>query len=124
MATHGDVPSAGLDYVTLVVDDVESPAAFYDDHLGLRRVEDGDAFVLLAGDGGASVGLHAGEPLAHPERVQLHFPVPSVDDAHERLSEAGLRFESGPSETPWGYRVAELRDPAGHTVELFESVDS
>ena len=55
--------------------------------------------------------------------MQLHFEVADVDDEYEDLAGQGVPFEQAPHNTPWGYRVAALRDIAGHTVELYTSVD-
>ncbi|MBV8278936.1 MAG: VOC family protein, partial [Verrucomicrobia bacterium] len=59
-----------------------------------------------------------GQPLDHPERLQMHFAVPDVDDVYERLKQEGVRFDEPPADMPWGWRHAYTRDPAGHTVEI------
>lgn len=106
-------------YVTLYVDDLETVRAWYVGHLGLQVAWGSDGFALLAGKDGLSLGLHKGTALADPSKVQLHFEVPDIDSIYEQLLGRGLVFAHGPKTMPWGYRVATLRDPAGHTIELF-----
>jgi len=108
-----------LAYVTLYVSDLALLRDWYVHNLGLSIVWQSPSFVLLKGTGGAMLGLHQGAPLAEPERVQLHFEVPDVDALYETLYARGLPFRHGPQEMPWGVRMAALRDPAGHTVELY-----
>ena len=44
-----------------------------------------------------------------------------ADHWEERLTAAGLRFESEPVDQPWLWREAYLRDPAGNRVCLFHA---
>jgi len=108
-------------YLTLQAD--ESQLDFARDWciqvIGLSKVWQSDDFVLIEGDEGAGLGLHRGRPLTEPEKVQIHFEVPDVDQAYERIASQGANFSHGPADTPWGYRLVTLRDPVDHTVELF-----
>lgn len=113
-----------LSYITLYVarDALGRVSDWYTQHLGLA-VQWGSAdFILLGGGEGAALGLHAGDPLAEAEKVQLHFMVPDVDAAYARLMGEGVTFQHAPKDTPWGYRVATTLDPAGHTVELYTEI--
>lgn len=114
-----------LGYVTLDVrgetlDDVRD---WYVETLGLSVVWKSRDFCMLGGDGGARLGLHAATALERPEQVQLHFEVADVDAEYEDLAGQGVSFEQPPHNTAWGYRVATLRDSAGHIVELYTSLD-
>jgi uncharacterized glyoxalase superfamily protein PhnB len=62
--------------------------------------------------------LLPGEPLDHPDRLQIHFAVKDVDAAFERLSRGGDEFQMSPKDMPWRWRHAYTRDPAGHTIEI------
>jgi catechol 2,3-dioxygenase-like lactoylglutathione lyase family enzyme len=73
---------------------------------------------MLRGSEGAAIAFHIGEPLATPDRVQLHFEVDDVDRVHQDLVSRGVAFDESPVDRPWGVRSATLRDPAGHSVEL------
>jgi catechol 2,3-dioxygenase-like lactoylglutathione lyase family enzyme len=113
-----------LSYLTLPVDGSQlvSTRDWYVEVIGLAKVWQSDDFVLLEGEGGARLGLHRGRPLSEPEKVQIHFEVPDVDRVHEYLTGQGIVFRQGPADTSWGYRVASLQDPIGHTVELFSDL--
>jgi catechol 2,3-dioxygenase-like lactoylglutathione lyase family enzyme len=105
--------------VTIFVQDLAALRDWYTSQLGLTVSEETSRFVRLADrDGRPCVAFHVGEPLGHPDQVQLHFEVDDVDAEHERLRAAGLAFHEPPENKPWGWRVAATRDPAGHTVEL------
>lgn len=106
-------------YVTLFVDDVRTARDWYVRNIGLTPVWESANFVMLTGSEGAQIGLHQGSPLAQPDRVQLHFEVPNVDAIYHKLRSAGVTFVAAPTDQPWGCRVATVRDPAGHTVELY-----
>jgi catechol 2,3-dioxygenase-like lactoylglutathione lyase family enzyme len=112
-------------YVTLQVEAeaLEEVRDWYVETLGLSIVWKSRDFCMLGGQGGARLGLHAGTPLEHPERVQLHFEVDDVDAEYDDLAGQGVPFEQVPHNTAWGYRVASLLDTVGHTVELYTSVD-
>lgn len=78
-----------------------------------------DDFVLMTGECGARLGIHHSSSLRDSERVNLHFEVKVVDQTYQNLRADGLEFALPPKDTDWGYRTAVIRDPAGHSVELF-----
>jgi hydroxymethylpyrimidine/phosphomethylpyrimidine kinase len=105
--------------VTLFVEDPGALRDWYTDHLGLTVSSQTPRFVQVAdSDGRPCIAFHVGTPAGAPQQVQLHFEVDDVDAEYERLRNEGLTFDEPPTDKPWGWRVASLRDPAGHTVEL------
>jgi catechol 2,3-dioxygenase-like lactoylglutathione lyase family enzyme len=108
-----------LGHVTLWVRDVGVARDWYAHNLGLRDVARREHFVLMGTDDAPRLGLREGEPLADAARVHLHFDVPDVDALYDALRGRGVPFESPPTNKPWGFRIAVLRDPDGHTVELY-----
>jgi catechol 2,3-dioxygenase-like lactoylglutathione lyase family enzyme len=102
---------------------MDSAREWYIQVIGLSTVWESDDFVLLAANEGARLGLHAGIPLTEPERVQIHFEVPDIDEVYARLKGQGVVFLHAPKNTSWGYRVAFLHDPTGHTIELFTEIE-
>jgi catechol 2,3-dioxygenase-like lactoylglutathione lyase family enzyme len=111
--------------VTLFVDDPSRLRDWYTQHLSLVVHEETSRFVRLADSTGRPcVAFHVGQPVEHPERAELHFEVDDVDDVYERLRGEGLRFSAAPEDKPYGWRVAALNDPAGHTVELVAPIGS
>lgn len=107
-----------FDYLVVYVEDLQGVADWYREHLGFPTDEDTQDFIRVRDDAGFGLGIHRGEPLEAPGRIQLHFRVEDVDATHERLTAAGVAFDGPPRETPWGHRVATTADPAGHTAEL------
>jgi catechol 2,3-dioxygenase-like lactoylglutathione lyase family enzyme len=105
--------------VTVFVKDLAPLRDWYTSKLGLSVSSETPRFVQLADQTGRPcVAFHVGEPIGHAEHVQLHFEVDDVDAEYERLRATSVSFDEAPEDKPWGWRVAALRDPAGHTVEL------
>ncbi len=105
--------------VTLFVDDPATVSAWHTTNFGLTVEEQSERFVRLADDAGRPcVAFHVGNPVSRAAQVQLHFEVDDVDAEYEGLRSAGLDFEEPPTDKPWGWRVASIKDPAGHLVEI------
>ncbi|MBV8214514.1 MAG: VOC family protein [Verrucomicrobia bacterium] len=111
-------------WISLRVKDPKEVAQWYSQHLGLevlggRHIGGGETQALGSPkEKGPAMILLPGQPLDHPERLQMHFAVPDVDDVYERMKQEGVRFDEPPADMPWGWRHAYTRDPAGHTVEI------
>ena len=105
--------------VTVFVADPDELRDWYTEWLALTVTSETSRFVQLADQSGRPcVAFHRGAPVGHPGQVQLHFQVDDVDLEYERLQNEGLIFDEPPTDKPWGWRVAAVRDPAGHLVEL------
>lgn len=111
-------------YLTLFVtrEQLRDCRGWYTSHLDLKVVWESDQFILLQGDQGAKLGLHEGQPLAESDKVQLHFKVRNVDERVKKLKKGGVEVLRSPQDTSWGYRAAVLRDPADHTIELYQEM--
>lgn len=108
-------------WISLRVNEPKQIGDWYTRHLGLvvfGAREDIGSQALGSREHGAAIILLRGEPVDHPERLQMHFQVPDVDAAYERLKREGVEFDEPPADKPWGWRHAYTRDPAGHTVEI------
>jgi lactoylglutathione lyase len=105
--------------VTVFVADPGELRDWYTEWLALTVTSETSRFVQLADQSGRPcVAFHRGAPVGHPGQIQLHFEVDDVDREYERLQNEGLIFDEPPADKPWGWRVAAVRDPAGHIVEL------
>jgi catechol 2,3-dioxygenase-like lactoylglutathione lyase family enzyme len=115
-------------WISLRVKDPKEVARWNSHHLGLkviggRHIEGGETQALGSPkEKGPAMILLPGQPLDHPERLQMHFAVPNVDDVYERMKQEGVRFDEPPADMPWGWRHAYARDPVGHTVEICSPV--
>ena len=112
-----------LDHLTIRVRNLDAGRAWYIGHLGLKLEFEvpGRRTVALQDDAGLTLFLDetAGDVAA--EGVVLTFQVDDVEETHRRLVAAGVSFVAPPGRHFWGYG-AELRDPDGHLVFLWDEV--
>lgn len=109
-----------LSYIVLNVEDPERVRAWYVEYLEMAIVsQDRNSFLLTGKHGGAALEIRRGKPLDHPERLTLAFHVDEVKTVFKRLSDRRVPFLSPPTRGERRRIVVQLRDPAGHTVEIF-----
>jgi len=112
--------SMNLNQVTLPVLDVEEAAAFYR-RLGLLQIvesyPDYARFECSVGDATLSLERVAAAPTG-PGAV-VYLEVDDLDGVVGRLEQDGVVFETPPTDEPWLWREARLRDPAGNRLCLF-----
>jgi len=90
-----------------VIDRIDAP----DGTLLHANIRIGDALFMLADEcppHNVSPETLGGTP------VLLHIVVASVDDTVQLAMDFGGQLIREPADQPTGYRVAKLRDPAGH----------
>lgn len=109
-----------LNHVTLVVTDFDRAVEFYR-RLGLLPVVHAPPryarFRCPEGDETLSVEV-TGEPAA-PARTFLYLECADLDGTVARLLAGGVRFDQGPTDMPYLWREARLRDPDGHELRLY-----
>lgn len=112
-----------LDHLTIRVRDLDAARAWYIGHLRLKLEFEvpGRRTVALQDDTGLTLFLDetAGDVAA--DGVVLTFQVDDVEETHRRLVAAGVSFVAPPGKRFWGYG-AELRDPDGHLLLLWDEV--
>ena len=112
-----------LDHLTIRVRDLDAARAWYIGYLGLKLEFEvpGRRTVALQDDAGLTLFLDetAGDVAA--DGVALTFQVDDVVETHRRLAAAGVTFVAPPGKRFWGYG-AELHDPDGHLVLLWDEV--
>jgi catechol 2,3-dioxygenase-like lactoylglutathione lyase family enzyme len=114
-----------LNHVLLYVEDVDAALDFYERRLGFERVaaEQGYARVRVPG-GNATVALHAISSEPRPpwnEGIAVYFEIDELDAYCTRLADAGVAFDQQPTDMPWGWRHAYLRDPDGHRLSFYRA---
>jgi catechol 2,3-dioxygenase-like lactoylglutathione lyase family enzyme len=112
-----------LDHLTITVSDLSRSRAWYTSVLGLRIEFEVPAHsaVALQDSGGFTVFLAEQSPFpGHPSCI-LTFRIDDVDKRSSELQSRGIPFESPPQKLFWGYG-AELRDPDGYLVRLWDEV--
>ena len=121
-----------LDYVVLIVEDVDKAQRFYTETLGLplkHRRGDYAQFAL----GGTRLGLFSragmaaviGDSLgvaAPGAKFELGFMVENCDAAFAELVASGVPAITAPQTRPWGQRTAYVADPDGNLIELVEDL--
>ena len=127
-------PPQTLDYVVLVVADLDRALAFYTGVVGLGVRQRAESYAQLE-SGGTRLGLFTrdamaevlGADLAAPSTAapafELGFKVVDVDAAYADLVARGATPVAEPTDRRWPQRTAYLRDPDGHLVELAQDID-
>ena len=110
-----------LRHVHINAGNVDTARDWYLRNLGLSLVHEVPGkLAILSGKGDCQLGLEAGEPVSEPERVHLIFRVDDVDSVYAELARGGeVQVVRPPESEPYGHRVAIVRDPVGHTIELY-----
>lgn len=114
------------------VNDIPKAKAFYSDILGLEVTENNGILELKIANGNRV--LVYPKPNHTPATYTiLNFPVKDVDQAVEKLTEAGVKFEIYNNEyiktddkgvfREEGPTIAWFRDPAGNILSVIEDSD-
>ncbi|HEV3199646.1 MAG TPA: VOC family protein [Bryobacteraceae bacterium] len=111
-----------LDHLTLFVRDYQAARDWYVDNLGLStEFETPEHFVAAVQDSeGFTLFLEQSSAQPPNPSCLLYFQVDSVDETYERLRQQGVSFRIAPCRQFWGYG-AELADPDGHRVRLWDA---
>jgi catechol 2,3-dioxygenase-like lactoylglutathione lyase family enzyme len=142
-----DAMLLGLHHVAICTPDADRLIAFYRDQLGFELAVDeawepgidvADAVLGLERSSGRQVLLRVGDAFlelfefwSHPGRsgdpdrpvcdhgyTHLCVDVDDLDEVHQRLAAAGVRFLSPPQDLLPGVRTCYARDPDGNVVEI------
>ncbi|MBI2357913.1 MAG: VOC family protein [Deltaproteobacteria bacterium] len=122
-----------LDYVVVIVEDLDRAVKFYTEILGLplgHRSGDYAQFSLGTTRLGlytrAAMSMTLGKPLRSPSPdapgFEIGFKVSDVDGAFSELTALGVTPVMPPTTRPWGQRTAYVRDPDGHLIELAQDL--
>ena len=86
---------------------------------------DGDSTLSIQDTGTANFSLQEGAAnlsLASP--IVLYFECDDLDGTVEKLKSKGLNFDEDPTDRPWLWRQAYLKDPNGNKICLFHAADN
>jgi len=122
-----------LDYVVLIVADLERALAFYTETLGLVLQHRAEKYAQMkAGTTRLSLytrdamtetlGMAINAPSPAAPAFELGFKVSDCDAAFAELVAAGAVAVVPPTSRSWGQRTAYVRDPDGNLIELAEDV--
>lgn len=122
-----------LDYVVLIVADLDRTLAFYTGRLGLKLQHRAEHYAQMEA-GTTRLSLYTrdamaetlGSPLGLPSPsappFELGFKVADCDAAFAELVEAGAPPVALPTTRAWGQRTAYVRDPDGNLIELAQDL--
>lgn len=112
-----------FNHVTLIVSDFERSKAFYK-NLGLVQIVDAPPryarFTFPDGDATLSIEVTDGAAIP-PPTPQLFFEDGALDDTVAILKARGVVFEQDPTDMPYLWREARLRDPDGHDIRIYHA---
>lgn len=109
-----------LNQVTLGSTDIGRSERFYR-LLGLQLIVQTDDYLRFecpAGDSTFSVERVSTAPTG--EQVTIYFEIDDLDGEYRRLRDV-VEFSQPPTDMPWLWREARLRDPDGHQLCLFHA---
>ena len=70
-------------------------------------------------DGNATFSIHQTENLPSGDGIYVYFECEYLDKQVEELISAGIEFDELPSDKPWLWREARLKDPDNNQIILF-----
>ncbi len=122
-----------LNYVILIVDDLDRTLSFYTQVLGLRLGHRSGEYAQLD-TGTTRLGFYTRtamaqaldssltKPATDAAGFELGFKVANVDAAYAELVEKGAMAVTPPTTRQWGQRTAYVRDPDGYLIELAQDL--
>ncbi len=110
--------STRLSHLFVHVSDLTATRHFYVDLLGLEGLMEGGGYLRIGNSDGWHMGMEEGEPVG-ADGIELVIGVADVDSAHARLVDAGVTFDTPPTDMEWGARHAWLRDPSGYRLSIY-----
>lgn len=110
-----------LNQVTIGSTDLRRSEEFYRT-LGLELIVRDDHYLRFAcPDGHSTFSVDRVDAVSDTEAVTVYFEEPDIDGLVERLERSGFVFEHSPTDMPWLWREARLRDPDGHRLCIFRA---
>ncbi|KAF5085548.1 Glyoxalase-like domain protein [anaerobic digester metagenome] len=117
----------------IVVRDVESSRAFYEEVLGQRVLHDLGENVVF--EGGFAIhqrshfsnliGVAESDIVPRSNNAELYFEEDDLDGFLERLKGMHpVKYVHEPIEQPWGQRAVRFYDPDMHIIEVGEPIES
>ena len=112
---------------TLGVKDLKRAAAFYEQKVGLKKLESGEEMVLLYGSGSARILVYLSQFAGTNEASGATWIVDDVDAEVRQLKEKGVKFErydmpqtkhEGDVHVSGKRRSAWFKDPDGNILAI------
>jgi catechol 2,3-dioxygenase-like lactoylglutathione lyase family enzyme len=109
-----------LNQVTIPVLNVENSIAFYE-KLGLKLIVRSLPHYarFICSPGNATFSLHQVEQLPQGDGIWVYFEVLDLDETIIELQQKGILFDEMPTDQPWLWREARLKDLDNNQIILF-----
>lgn len=109
-----------LNQVTIGCTDIDAAERFYR-LLGLRLIVKTDHYLRFeCPDGDSTFSVEHGGAVPAGEQVTIYFETDDLDAEYHRLRRS-VEFSQPPTDMPWLWREARLRDPDGHQLCLYSA---
>ena len=111
-----------LNQVTIYSERPVETVEFFE-KLGLRRIVDSlPRYARLeCPDGESTLSVNIADDVVVTNNIALYFECEDLDDRVDELMSAGLKFDQDPTDQPWLWREASLKDPNGNKICLFRA---
>lgn len=111
-----------LNQVTILSEKPIETVEFFE-KLGLKRIVDSLPRYarLLCPDGNTTLSVNIAENVVPNESITLYFECDDLDARVAELKQLGLVFDEEPTDRPWLWRQAYLRDPNENKICLFNA---
>jgi catechol 2,3-dioxygenase-like lactoylglutathione lyase family enzyme len=111
-----------LNQITLPVLDIEKSIAFYQT-LGFKLIVKSlpDYARFLCEEGEATFSIHKVDVLPIGEGVWVYFELSNLDIRVVELQVSNIVFDELPTDKPWLWREARLKDPDGNQLILYSA---
>lgn len=111
-----------LNQVTIYTDKSTETVDFFQ-KLGLTLIVDSlPRYARLeCPDGESTLSIQHDESAQVSNNVVLYFECDELDSTVDELKARGLKFDEDPSDRPWLWRQAYLKDPNGNKICLFHA---
>lgn len=118
-----------LDYIIIVVDDINVMLEFYTKILGLELSHNAGEYAQMK-TGDTRLGFYKRNAMSRTIRRDVHkpskgsygfeigFKVDDVDAVYKSLLEKGVKGVVEPEDRPWGQRTAYISDPENNLIEI------
>lgn len=111
-----------LNQITVPSLDVPKAIEFYQ-KLGLKLiVSTGPHYArFVCPDGYSTFSIHLAETLPEGDGIWVYFECEDLDEKVDQLSREGFVFEELPTDKPWLWREARLKDLDGNQIILYHA---
>ncbi len=111
-----------LNQVTIFSQKTVETVEFFE-KLGLVRIVDSlPRYARLeCPDGESTLSVNTADDIIAANNIVLYFECDDLDERVAQLKSDGLTFDEDPTDRPWLWRQAYLKDPNGNKICLFKA---